>query len=195
MTMLAWLQEQRAPCLFLGWLRESGMQTPAEAVTACPRGDLLLWVAHRIGYSPEEIYAAARPARLRAVREHAAAAMAAARLLECAVVLRALPDDVSMPVAARAAVDAGFAADAERYRSDAVMAAQRAASCAYSAWMGSAVASVGWAASAAEWAAWPKGEAAKLAAWEAEHARCAAEVRAALPNLASRWSAAMEVEL
>jgi hypothetical protein len=186
MTMIEWLQKHDDPDLFSLWLREFAVQTAAEAVAACPRGEWLLWLAKQLGYDPDDRAAAVRPTRLRAVREHAAAALDAAGLSERATALRSLPDDVSMVVASRAAVDAEFAAAS-------MEEARRAASCAYAASLCSAEAAAGWAAGTAEWAAWPKGEAAERAAWEAEHARCAAEVRAALPDLAARWSAALEV--
>jgi hypothetical protein len=189
MNHVEWLayRDRCAPKMFVGWAADCGAETPAEAVAACPRGEWLLWVAEQLGYDPDERLAAVRPTRLRAVREHAAAALDAAGLAERATALRSLPNDVSMVVASRAAVDAEFAAAS-------MEEARRAASCAYAASLCSPEAAAGWAAGAAEWAAWPKGEAAERAAWRAEHARCAAEVRAALPDLAARWGAAIEVE-
>ena len=193
MSLTEWLKDQGACTLFLAWLRESGAEAPAEAVRDCPRGDWLLWVARQLGYDPDELAAAARPTRLRAVREYAPAALDAAGLHEHAARLRALPDDVSLlEVASRAAALAEFAADELWYRSSAARWAKSAASCAYAASGTSAALAAGWAAGVAECAARPKGDAAARAAFRAEHARCADEVRRALLDLASRWRAALE---
>jgi hypothetical protein len=190
--MLNWLQKHDDYfALFRSWLLEFGVQTPAEAVTTCPRGAWLLWLAKQLGYDPDERVAAVRPTLLRALREHTPTALDAAQLRSCATVLRSLPDDVDATKAAREVAVAELAAKAAR-ETEATKAAAAAAADTYGAWCSSPAAAAGWAAGAAEWAEWAQEIAAERTAWRAEHARCADEVRAALPDLAARWSAAME---
>ena len=189
--MLNWLERHGASNVFVGWLREFEVQTAADAVAACPRGEWLLWVAEQLGYDPDDRVAAVRPTQLRALREHTPAALDCANLRSCAAVLRALPDDVDPTKAAREVAVAEQSAKRGR-ETEAAKAAAAAAADTYGAWCSSPAAAAGWAAGAAEWAEWAQEIAAERTAWRAEHARCAEDVRAALPDLAARWSAALE---
>jgi len=188
-----WLQNRDAAEEFADWVADCGAEAPADVVAACPRGEWLLWVAEQLGYDPDDRVAAVRPTQLRALREHTPAALDCANLRSCAAVLRALPDDVDPTKAAREVAVAEQSAKRGR-ETEAAKAAAAAAADTYGAWCSSPAAAAGWAAGAAEWAEWAQEIAAERTAWRAEHARCADEVRAALPDLAARWSAAMEVE-
>jgi hypothetical protein len=186
MTLADWLKERGACKAALAWVRESGAETPAEAVTACPCGGWLLWLAAELAYSARELAAAVRPSLLRAAREYAPAALDAEWLHAHAAQLQDLPDDVLPETVKAHALAAAKEAQAA--------CAARAARAAWAAWSAAAYA----AEAHAECAAWTASDSALAAAEtgrsDAEHARCAAEVRAAFPDLAARWSAAMEVE-
>jgi hypothetical protein len=187
-TITKWLRDHEACSPALAWIAtQPADATPAQIVAACQCGAWLLWLAKRLEYDPVTRAAAVRPAWLRAVRVYAPAALEAAGLTGHATRLRTLPDDVSADAAARAAARAARAAAevaANAAPDAAYWSAARAARA--SAWAAARAAAEVQAAAAAS-------EAAVAAAWaaEAEHALCATEVRAALPDLAERWTVAL----
>jgi hypothetical protein len=196
MILVDWLKERGACKAALAWVRESGAETPAEAVTACPCGGWLLWVAEQLGYPHAQLKAALRPAQLRALREYAPTALDAEGMRKRAQQFREFPDDVSDELAAGTAA---WARGETPYQASGPMAYTAVNNTALAWWMERAgitpsmaadcVASAAKAALAAV-----ERRSMRYSDSEAEHARCAAEVRAALPDLAARWSAAMEVK-
>lgn len=183
--LTTWLRARDACGPAMEWLAAPGLDTPEAIVAACPCGDWLLWLAECLGYAPAVLTEAVRPAVLRAAREYAPAALDRAGLPNEAARLRALPDDAPLIEVWGAARRAARAADAAEWAvADAAYAAARAAE--WAAW-------VAWAADAAR-AAQEAEDAARAAGLNAtaEPARCADEVRAALPGLAARWRAALE---
>jgi Xaa-Pro aminopeptidase len=200
MTMIEWLASQKVCREPIEWLREVRAKAPAEAISLCPRGDWLLWIAEQLGCA--EASAALRPAQLRALREHAPSALQLAGLHDLAARLRALPDDVTEAAARDVALQARAAArkayddldgEAERTLAWWAMWVCDAAATAVGTEYGLA-ARLRYAARAAERAAGPVASSDWTEAWHAALAQSAAEVRAALPDLAARWSAAMEAK-
>lgn len=175
--------------------------TPEASVEACPQGEWLLWLAVRLGYERAALAAAVRPAVLRALRVYAPDALDAAGLTEHSRHLRSLREECDLEAAAQSAwraADVAYAAgaaDATDAADAAANAAMRAADVAYAAHAAYAamraaahVADAAYAAQAAARAAYAAGVAAvdDAAVVAFEHARCADDVRDALPDLADR---------
>ena len=162
----------------LEWLDATAPATVADVVATCHRGEWLLWLAERVGVPLDVQVAAVRPAVLRAARVYAGNACEAAGLHEHAAALRALADDAAFETVHDVALAVVLSS---RWATEAAAAAAEAATAAWAAW-------------AAVWAAWAAWAAAEAACPEAayEHALCADDVRAAIPDLAERVERAME---
>jgi len=177
--LLEWLEGRYACSDAREWVAAN----PNASVATCPRGDWLLWLAERLGYSEEKCVQAVRPAVLRAMHVYVPDALDAEGLDGHAARLRALPDDADLEACASVARAATRAA---WVRATAVQS-QCVAESAY--WAGRAVRSAraaDWTAAqsatwVAEWAPW-----AAPSARVAEHACCADDVRAAFPDLQAR---------
>jgi hypothetical protein len=201
MTPLEWLSKNKACAESLEWLESSGLAGPEEIIAACERGDWLLWLADGLGYSAEQHEMAVRPAWLRAVRGYTPVALELAGLDDRAQVMRELKDDVraltaeSMAKVSEDTANKDLARYCDSRRERAWWAARAAKLAALAAKSASCICGPGMKRWASIDAAMYAAEAADgLGAKDAEHARCADEVRAALPDLAARWIAAMEVK-
>lgn len=210
-AMLAWLLRDDLPggrscAAALEWLDT----TPDASIAACPRGEWLLWVAERLRYDRGRLDDAVRPAALRALRVYAPSALVEAGLMTHAREMRGISDGCGMREAEWLARSAWSAALAARAAWDAVarhdagdlvaavmshVHASRAAQAAGAALAAALVAAAS--ATAAHQVAGASLVAARVAnaareggcSAVAEHARCANEVRRALPDLAQRLRA------
>jgi hypothetical protein len=202
-TLNAWLDKIDACDEARAWIASQADRSPRGLITSCPRSDWLLEAGNALGLPREDLASAVQPSVLRALCEHAPAALDAAGLGEHAARLRALPDNVSTKVAVDAAAEAAKAAEASAavaatWASEASSWASEAASwtAERSSWAAERAA---WTASAATWASerasWADAEAARAEAARAEnaeHARCADEVRVAIGE---RLIAALEAQI
>jgi hypothetical protein len=202
MTMIEWLASQKVCREAIEWFREVRAKAPAEAISLCPRGDWLLWLAKQLGHSPQKLALAVRPMSFRALREYARPAVAAALEPGYAELADEAGDDLSR---AQSAAEIWVSQCDEivriytwrqnkqiKHARAVARAACIALTCAhrvskfYAHYPFAAAEVPPWVAEAARLVG-------DLPAAAAEHARCADEVRAAIPDLAARWSAAMEV--
>ena len=199
----AWFAERKACEDALDWIDTLPADTPLRDVYgACPRGDWILWALQEAGIDLTPVMPAVYAAADRAVRQYAPPAFRAAGLDDEAAQLEALPeifDSDSAGDAARAARSAAAAAYAAR-----AAAAWAAAAAAYATAYAAAEAVAAWAAVEAARAARAAADRAADAdartayadalaaeaaddASDAEHRRCADEIRALIP-----WEQAVE---
>lgn len=204
----------------VAWLAAQADTSPHRAVIDCPRGSWLLWLASQVDYPAHDLESVVRPAVLRAARVYAADACERAGLFGHATILRTLPGGAPWLDIKRAAYAAEGAAEhaacpvpfellamavvagvrgetelqrAARWATETAKAAAGAAAAAGDAhWSGAATLAADAAlAKAALVAPGPERATTKRAAAAVEHARCADDVRSALPDLAERWAAAL----
>jgi hypothetical protein len=145
-------------------------------------------MAAAVGYSREELAVAIRPVWLRAVREHGAAKLHAVGRSADAVRLRALPDDVTVRDAhgvVREMHDhlAPMATDEPLFYADLILR---------DAMNAESPVCLPWQEASAACGVLDMTEESAPDRY-AEAARIADEVRAALPDFAERWAAALEV--
>lgn len=203
MTLDKWLEEIDACGDARVWIAAQADWSPRALVASCPRGDWLLEAYDALGLPREDLAAAVQPSVLRALCDHAPAALDAAGLNEHAAHLRALPDNVSTKVAmdaaaeaakaavASAAVGSTWASEAASWAAEAASWASERASWAAERASWTALAAT-WASERASWADAGAAARAAEAAENAEHARCADEVRAVIGE---RLIEALEVKI
>lgn len=180
----------------LDWIEGlDGDVTPERVVADCAAGEWLVWLAGRLDYDADTLRAAVRPAALRAARVYAARACERAGFMTWADRLRGLADDADVASFGYACDKPSEAETKSRWATwSPAWSAVEAAQMALWAGAGREGADVmAMAAASAAWASCVDKESADRARTE-EHARCADEVRAALPDLARRLREVLDEE-
>jgi hypothetical protein len=203
MTPLEWFATWPDFITVRYWVAAQSDQSPASLVATCPRGEWLLRLAISLGYPADVLLAAVRPVWLRAVRDYAPrclddGAAEEDRTPEEAAGLRARADALRQTAddAAAAAAEAAFEASdsAERGWRDFPYGPADGPSWAGHAAESFVVGNVWGVVNYANHSAQATGyrcDSDESAAWAAENARCADDIRTALPDLAERWAAAL----